>query len=52
MAHAPSSTALAPVTEQAFEADRVKMWALFCKMTVVAVVATILSLALMGLLLF
>ena len=48
MAHAPSSAVQNPVTEQAFEADRARMWAVFCNMAVVAVVGSVTTLALMA----
>ena len=49
MAHAPSSAVQNPVTEQAFEADRMKMWGIFCNMAVIGVVGSIVTLGLMAL---
>ena len=47
MAHAPSHTP-APVTEEAFTADRQRMFAGFCSATTVSVVLSVITLALMG----
>ena len=47
MAHAPSHTP-APVTEEAFTADRQRMFAGFCSATTVSVVLSVITLALMA----
>ena len=47
MAHAPSHTP-APVTEEAFTADRQRMFAGFCSATTVTVVLSVITLALMA----
>lgn len=47
MAHAPSNTP-APVTEEAFTADRERMFSGFCSATTVSVVLSIITLALMA----
>jgi hypothetical protein len=47
MAHAPSNTP-APVTQEAFTADRERMFSGFCSATTVSVVLSIITLALMA----
>ena len=45
MAHSPSN---APVTEEAFTADRQRMFGWFCSATTFSIVASVVVLALMG----
>ena len=47
MAHAPSHTQ-SPVTEEAFTADRQRMFAGFCSATTVSIVLSVVTLALMA----
>jgi hypothetical protein len=47
MAHPPSHSH-APVTEEAFVADRMRMWAGFCSATTISIVLSAVTLILMA----